>query len=328
MNEVDTTRKIAFATLIASGIVAAAFNLPAQAAAWPEKPIEVIVPYTPGGSTDTVSRVVMKRLSERLGQPVVISNKPGANSTIGTATAARAKPDGYTLVMVLAAYTVNPHLYKLNYSFKDFEPISHVADLPLFLFVNDKLPVKTVAELVDYGKKHPDTLTYASSGTGSSAHLTGANFGLQAGLSMTHVPYKGSAPILTDLLSGQVSMVFDPILVPMQYVKQGKLKALAITSAKRWDDEADIPTMGEAGFPGFVMNSWAALLAPAGTPNDIVNRVSKEIAEIVQEPEVKKTFKDSGFVPVGSTPADLTKLIQKDTVMYGQIIEKANIKLN
>lgn len=301
---------------------------PAYAAAWPEKAIEVVVPYTPGGATDTVTRVIMKKLSERLGQPVVVANKPGANSTIGTAAVARAKPDGYTFVTVLAAYTVNPHLYKLSYSFKDFEPVSHMADLPLFLFVNKDVPANTLAGLIAYGKKHPDTLTYASSGTGSSAHLTGANFGMQAGIKMTHIPYKGSAPILTDLLSGQVSMVFDPILVPMQYVKQGKLKALAIASSKRWEDESDIPTISEAGLPGFVMNSWVSLLAPAGTPKEIVDRVSSEIAAIVQENDVKKTFKDAGFVPVGSTPAQLDQLIQKDTAMYGQIVKKADIKLN
>lgn len=320
-------KKTVLAAMVVGGSLTALAGQPAHAA-WPEKPIEVVVPYTPGGATDTVTRVIMKKLSERLGQPVVVANKPGANSTIGTAAVARAKPDGYTFVTVLAAYTINPHLYKLSYSFEDFEPVSHMADLPLFLFINKDIPANTLAELIAYGKKNPDTLTYASSGTGSSAHMTGANFGLQAGLTMTHIPYKGSAPILTDLLSGQVSMVFDPILVPMQYVKQGKLKAIAITSTKRWDDEPGVPTMDEAGLPGFFMNSWASLMAPAGTPKDIVDRVSKEIAEIAKDPEVMKTFHEAGFVAVGSTPDELAKLIQKDTAMYGDIVKKANIKLN
>ena len=313
---------------IAIAMASVLVSASAHAASWPEKPVEVIVPYTPGGSTDTVTRTVMKKLSERIGQPVIVSNKPGANATIGTGQAARAKPDGYTFVMVLAAHTVNPHLYKLNYSFEDFKSVSHVADLPLFMFVSKDLPANTVQELVDYGKKNPGALSYGSSGTGSSAHLTGANFGLQAGLTMTHVPYKGSAPILTDLLAGRVSMAFDPILVPMQYVKQGKLKALAVASPKRWGDEPDIVTMEEAGFPGFLMNSWVALLAPAGTPDDIVDRVSKELAQIVTEPDVRKLFNDSGFVPVGGNPAELDQLIRKDTAMYGEIIQKANIKLD
>ncbi|PLC53372.1 MFS transporter [Pollutimonas nitritireducens] len=320
-------RELITATAAIAAAISAYAAAPAYAAAWPEKAIEVVVPYTPGGATDTVTRIVMKKLADRLGQPVIVNNKPGANSTIGTAMVARAKPDGYTFVTVLAAYTVNPHLYKLSYSFDDFQPVSHMADLPLFLFVSKDLPVNSLSELVEYGKKNPEALTYASSGTGSSAHLTGANFGLQAGLKMTHIPYKGSAPILTDLLSNRVSMVFDPILVPMQYVKENKLKVLAVTAAKRWEDEPNIPTMGESGFPGFVMNSWVSLMAPAGTPKDIVERVSTEIAAIVQEADVKKLFNDAGFVPVGGSSAELTELIKKDTAMYGEIVRKAGIKL-
>lgn len=319
-------RRFLFRSLAVS---AAALALPALAqAAWPERPIEVIVPYTPGGSTDTVTRIVMEKLAQRLGANVIVSNKPGANSTIGTSQVARAKPDGYTFGAILAAFAVNPHLYKLNYQTSDFETVSYIADLPLFLFVNNNVPVNSIAELVDYGRKHPDKLSYASSGTGSSAHMTGANFGLQAGITMTHIPYKGSAPILADLLGGQVSMAFDPILVPMQYVKQGKLKALALTSSQRWDDNPDIPTMEESGFPGFVMSSWVGLLAPKGTPRDIVDKVSGHIAEIVKEADVRQKFKDAGFVPVGGNAADLASLIERDTAMYKNIVDKAGIKLN
>lgn len=292
---------------------------------WPSKPITVIVPYTPGGSTDTVSRVVMQKLSERLGQTIVIENKPGANSTIGTAQVARAKPDGYTFVTVLAAYSANPHLYKLNYSNEDFTPVSHIADLPLFLFTSKKLPVNSVQELVEYGKKNP--LNYASSGIGSSAHLTGAHFAKIAGLEMNHIPYKGSAPILADLLSGQVSMVFDPILVPMPYVKEGKLNVLGVTSSEKYEGEESVPTLDESGFKGFKMNSWVALMAPAGTPQEIVDRVSKEITEVVKDPEVIEKFKNAGFVPVGSTPAELGELIKRDSELYGNIVKESNIKV-
>jgi len=297
------------------------------AAAWPERPVEIIVPYTPGGATDTVTRAVAERLSQRLGQTFIITNKPGANSTIGTAQAARAKPDGYTFVTVLAAYAVNPHLYKLSYKNSDFVPVSQMADLPLFLFVAKNLPVNTVQELVEYGKAHPGELTYASSGAGSSAHLTGANFAYLGGFEMTHVPYKGSAPILADLLEGRVSMVFDPILVPMQYAKKGDLKVLGITSSKRWEDDPEIPTVAESGFPGFSMASWVGLLAPAGTPDDIVEKVSKEIVEIVQEPGIKEKFKAAGFVPVGEGSKAFGELIEKDSAMYGDIIAKAGISL-
>ncbi len=313
------TGKFLFAITTLAAVVA---PLAAQAA-WPDKPIKVIVPYTPGGATDTVTRVVMQKLAERLKQPIVIENKPGANGTIGTGQAARSKPDGYTFVTVLAAHSVNPHLYKLTYSDDDFVPVSHMADLPLFLFVSKSVPANNLKELVEYGKKNH--LTYASSGTGSSAHLTGAHFAQEAGIQMTHVPYKGSAPILSDLLSGQVSMVFDPILVPMAYVKEGKLKALAITSAKRWEDEKEIPTMEEAGFKGFVMNSWASLLAPKGTPQEIVDRVSKELAEVAKDPDVKAKFNTAGFVPVGSTPAELGELIKRDSALYEKIIKENKI---
>lgn len=295
---------------------------------WPTKPIEVIVPYTPGGATDTVARFVMKRLEERLGQPVIIQNRPGANSTIGIANAARAKPDGYTFVMILAAYAVNPHLYDLPYKHEDLVSVSYIADLPLFLFVSNSVPANNIQELIEYGKKNPKKLTYGSSGVGASAHLTGANFGLQTGIDMTHVPYKGSAPILTDLVNGDVSMAFDPILVPMSYAKQGRIKVLALTSPQRWPDEPDIPTMEEAGLPGFNMNSWAGLMAPAGTPEAIIEKVSVEIADIVKEPAITEQFLKAGFVPIGGSAADLENLIQKDTKMYKEIIEKAQISVN
>ena len=320
--------------LIKTGLTAIATTLvmltaaQAQTSDWPNRNVEVIVPYTPGGATDTVTRAVMERLSQRLGQTFVVSNRPGANATIGTGQAARAKPDGYTFVTVLAAHTVNPHLYKLNYSDDDFTPISHMADLPLFLFVAKDLPVNTLQELVEYGKANNGTLTYASSGTGSSAHLTGANFSHQAGFDMIHVPYKGSAPILTDLLGGRVSLVFDPILVPMQHAKQGDLKVLAVTSTERWADEPDIPTVAESGFPGFAMNSWVALLAPAGTPQEIVDKVAAEIAEIAREEDIGKRFTAAGFVPVGTGPAELRALIERDSKMYGEIVERAQISIN
>lgn len=295
---------------------------------WPSKPIEVIVPYTPGGSTDTVARFVMKELEARLGQPIIIQNRPGANSTIGTAQAARAKPDGYTFLMILAAYAVNPHLYDLNYSLDQLTPVSHVADLPLFLFVSNAVPANNLQELIEYGKNNPGQLTFGSSGVGASAHLTGEHFALRTGLDLVHIPYNGSAPILTDLVNGNVSMVFDPILIPLPYAKEGRIKVFAITSPERWPDEPDIPTMEEAGLPDFNMSSWVGLMAPTGTPEAIIERVSAEIADIVQDPKIIQQFHQAGFVPIGGTPADLAELIQKDTQMYGEIIEKAHVTIH
>lgn len=320
-----------FMTALLSVVVASAAwqSRPAQAAdTWPDKQIKVIVPYTPGGATDTVTRIVMEKLSSRLGQAIIIENRPGANSTLGSAIAAKAEPDGYTFLSILPAYVINTHLYQLTFSPDQLEPVVHMADLPLFLFVSKDLPVKTLAELIEYGRTHPDTLTYASSGTGSSAHLTGADFALQSKIKMTHVAYKGSAPILTDLLSGRVSMVFDPVLVPMQYVKQDKLKVLAFTGKKRWPTEPDVPTMEEAGIPGFVTGSWVGLLAPTGTPQPIIARMAKEISEIVHEPDVTQKFLDAGFLPTGSTPKAFAELMRTDSERYAKIIKEAHITVN
>ena len=297
--------------------------------AWPSKPIKVIVPYTPGGSTDTVSRVVFERVSQSLGQPIIIENKPGANSTLGVGVAARAAPDGYTFVSVLAAYSANMSLYsKLSYKPSDLTPVAEMAELPLFLFASKKVPVKTVAELVDYGKKHPDTLTFGSSGVGSSAHLTGERLAMEAKVKMTHVPYNGSAPILPALVSGEVSVAFDPLLVPMPHVKSGKINVLAVASAKRWPGEPNIPTMEEAGFPGFVMSSWTGLLAPAGTPQPIVDRMAKEIAAATRSADVARKLTELGFIPVGGTPDEFRKLIERDTTRYAQIVKAARITLD
>ncbi len=322
-------RRRALKFLAAAACAAAGLgSVPAHAAdRWPSHPIRVIVPYTPGGSTDTVTRIVMEKLGPRLGQTIVVENRPGANSTLGAAIAAKAEPDGYTFLSVLPAYIINFHLYKLGYTPDDLVPVAQMADLPLFLFVAKDVPANSVAELVDYARKNPDRLTYASSGNGSSAHLTGADFALRNKVVMTHVAYKGSAPILTDLLAGRVSMVFDPILVPMQYVKQGKLKALAFTGKERWPTEPGIPTMEQAGMPGFVTGSWAGLMAPANTPKPIIERMAKEINEIVREPDVKQKFLDAGFLPAGGTAAEFADLMKKDSARYAEIIKQAHITL-
>ena len=299
----------------------------AAASDYPSQPIRLIVPFAPGGSTDIVSRTVFDAVSKKLGQTVIVENRPGANSTIGVTQTMRAPADGYHFVSVLAAYTVNMSLYKkLAYKPSDFVAVSHMADLPMFLFAANKLPVKNAKELATYGKSHP--LNYASSGTGASAHMIGARFTQENGLNAQHVPYNGSAPILADLMSGQVDVLFDPALVPMPHAKNGKIKVLAVASKQRWPGEPDVPTMEEAGFPGFVMNSWVGLLAPKGTPQPIVDKLSQTIAEAVQSPEVKDKLTQLGFGAIGSTPAQFQQLIDQDTAMYRGIIEKANVSID
>ena len=317
-----TVRLAAIACAVASNLAFAADD-------WPAKPIRVIIPYTPGGSTDTVSRVVFESVAKSLGQPIVIENKPGANSTVGVGVAAHSAPDGYTFVSVLAAYSANMSLYsKLSYKPSDLAPVAQMAELPLFLFSSKKLPVTTMAELVAYGKAHPDTLTFGSSGVGSSAHLTGERFAMETKIKMMHVPYNGSAPILPALISGDVSVAFDPLLVPMPHVKEGKINALAVASAKRWPGEPNIPTVEEAGLPGFVMSSWTGLLAPAGTPQPIIDKMAREINLAVHSPDVAKKLTDLGFVPISGTPDDFRKLIEQDIARYGEIVKAAKISLD
>lgn len=318
---------------LAGGAVAALVGLagwvgPASAAPeWPsERPIRVIVPYTAGGPSDTVTRTVMERLSKRIGQSIVVENRPGANSSLGIGQASRLLADGYNFVTVLPAHTINASLYKtMPYKPEDLLPVSLMAEMPLFLFSTKDAPGHSVAELVSYFRANPVKANYASSGQGSSAHLTGAYFGLKNDMAMTHVPYKGASQFLPDLLSGQVSMVFDAMVLEMPYVKTGKLKVLAIASEKRWPDEPEIPTMQEAGYPGFVMGSWAGLMAPAGTPAVIVARMSSEIAEIVKLPEVSAMFKRLGFLSVGSSPRDFKAFLDSEMTRYAKIIKDSGV---
>ena len=327
MHKKTTGFKLLQAALIGTLICASTLTLAQSAGDWPNKSIKVVVPYTPGGSTDTTTRIIMDKLSARLKQNIVIENKPGANGNVGTAAVARAEPDGYTFVSVLAAFSISPHLYQMPFAPDALVPISKMADLPLFLFVTNKLPITTVEELVAYGRKNPGKLNYASSGTGSSAHMTGTNFGLRSNIEAQHVPYKGSAPILADILSGQLSFVFDTMVVFMPHVKDGKLKAIAVSSPKRWPTEPNIPTVAESGYPGFAMSSWVGLMAPKGTPQPIIDRVAKEIGEIVKDPEIQQKFLAAGFIAESTTPEGFSALIKKDGAMYGEIVKKANIKV-
>jgi len=295
---------------------------------WPTRPLKVVVPYPPGAATDTITRIVMDKLAVRLKQNIVVENKPGANSSVGTALVARAEPDGYTFLSVLAGYSINPHLYKLPYSTEALIPVAKMADLPNFLFVSNSVPVNNMQELLEYGRKNPGKLNYASSGTGSSAHMMGASLALRSGIQMEHVPYKGTAPILTDLLSGEVSMVFSSMVVFMPHVKEGKLKALALSFNHRWPTEPAIPTVAESGFPGFSIISWSGLLAPAGTPKHITDRMAEEIALVLDDPDVQAKFAKGGLIADFQNAEQFGNLITRDSNMYGEIIKQANIRLN
>ena len=297
---------------------------------YPKKPITVVVPYTPGGVSDTVTRLLMKALGERLNQPVIVENQGGANGQIGSAAVARSTPDGYTLLVVVAAHAINPSLYKkMTYSpLQDLSGVSLFGNIPLLLVSSAKLPPTNLKEFVTWAKANPTQTTFASSGIGSGAHLVAELFGIASGIEVTHVPYKGMAPALTDLSSGQVAAAFDSVQTMMPQVKAGKLRALAMTSAKRWPAAPDVPTMAEAGYPSMVTGSWIGLLAPAKTPKDVVNKISTEMQKVVDSPDIHARLIEFGIEPVGGTSQQFDTFIQSEAVRWSQVIKKANITLD
>ena len=317
---------------IAAALVAALAAIPGAWAqqAWPTKPLRWIVPYTPGGITDSVTRLVAEKLGERLGQPVVIENKPGANSIVGADFVAKAPPDGYTMLTVIAAHAANATLYagKLNFDpVKSFEPVSLVAIAPLILTVNKDFPVNDVKDLIAYAKAHPNKISFGSSGIGSATHLTCELLKQTAGIEMVHVPYKGTAPALQAELAGDLQVLGDVPSSLMPHVRAGKIRALAMFSLKRVAGAAEVPTIVEAGGPPIEGSTWVMFLAPAGTPKEIVNRVSSEVAKIVNDPGLKARFVELGIDPAGTTPAETAKYLQDEIAKWGKVIQTAGVKV-
>jgi tripartite-type tricarboxylate transporter receptor subunit TctC len=303
----------------------------AQAATpFPTRPIRIVVAYTPAGATDILARTVGQKMNEAWGQPVVIENRPGANGNIGTEYAAKATADGYTLLMTTAGvHGINPSLYRrLGFdAVKDFAPVSLVAMVPNILVVNNALPVKDVQGLVAYAKANPGKLSYGSPGLGSTAHLSMELFKSMTGTNLVHVPYKGSAGVLTDLMGGQIAVTMDNIPPYLPQVKAGKIRALAISTAKRSPAIPDLPTVAEAGVRGYSSGAWFGLVAPANTPKDIVAKLSAETARILQLPDVKSRLTDLGAEPVGSTPAQFAAHIKSEIAKWAKVIKEANVEL-
>lgn len=321
-------RRAMLLTTLAVGLLAGAVA-PVRADTWPSRPIQLLIPYPPGGSADLLARPVAAKLQERLGQPVVLEYRPGAGGTIATQALARAKPDGYTLIMVLAAHAINASLYpKLPYDTrKDFAPVSLVANLPLIVAGSPSLRANTIGELIAEAKAAPGKLTFGSAGNGNTGHLAGELFNSMTGVKMTHVPYKGSAPVVTAMLAGEVQLTFDSISTSMPHIRSGKLRALAVTSGKRAALAPDVPTLAEAGVPGFDINGWYAILAPAGTPPAVVDRLSKEIATVIAEPGMKKQLAANGYEPVGSTPAALGAHIDAEIDRWSKVVKESGARL-
>lgn len=299
---------------------------------WPTRPITWVVPFAPGGSTDIVARTVGQEMSKSLGQTVVVENRPGAAGGVGAAYVARAKPDGYTLFGgTISTHAINPSLYKnLSYDpVKDFAPVSLIAYVPNVLMVDAKLPIHTVQELIDYAKKQPGKLSFASSGSGTSTHLAGELFADTIKVPMTHVPYKGSPQALQDVVAGFVPFLFDQLTAGEAMIKAGRLRALAVTSPKRSSLAPNVPTMAEAGLPGFEMVSWQALYAPHGTPPDIVQRLNAEVVRALQQPEVRKKMTEQlGMEVVGSSSAELTAFMDKEIPRWAELVKKSGATAN
>ena len=313
---------------VASFLVSLVPVLALAQGAYPEKPVRIIVPFAAGGVADMLPRIVGEKLTQKWGQPVVVENKTGASGNIGMAEGARASPDGYTLVLAPAGnLTVNPTLFK-NLPFdthRDLTPVTLLAQSPNVLVVHPSVPAKTFAELIAYAKANPGKLNFASPGEGSGAHLAGELLNSDADIKTAHIPYKGIAPAVNDLLGGQVQMMFAGISTVLQHVKAGKLVALAIASPKRSPQLPDVPTVSESGLRGFDVTSWYGIVVRAGTPPAIVQKVQRDMAEALQAPDVRTRLSDLGLEPVGNTPEEFKARIEAEAKKWGDIVENAGI---
>jgi tripartite-type tricarboxylate transporter receptor subunit TctC len=319
------SRRIAWLAL-----AAAAWAAPwhAQAQAYPEHPVRFVVPYPPGGGTDVIARIVQGKLQTALGQNIVIDNKGGAGGSVGTDIVAKAQPDGYTVLFTLNSHTVNPAIYaKLPFdTLKDFEPVGTVASLPQILVAHPQFPANNVAELIALAKAKPGTLAYASVGVGSPGHLAGELFKLRTGTQLTHVPYRGGGPAVTDVMGGQVPLLWVSIPAAAQHVKSGKLKALGVSTLKRSAAFPDVPTLQEAGVPDFEVDSWYAMFVPAKTPKPVIDRLNRALNTALQDAEVRDKLLQQGSEAVGGTPEALGQTVNVELLKWAKLAKDASIK--
>jgi tripartite-type tricarboxylate transporter receptor subunit TctC len=305
------------------------FALHAAAQSYPVKPVRMIVPYPPGGGNDTLGRLFAAKLSERLGQPFVVENRPGAGTMIGTEAAAKSAPDGYTILLSsIATHALSPNLYsRVPYDpVKDFAPITLLGIAPTVLVVNADLPAKTLQEFINLAKKQQ--LAYASGGNGTPPHINAEVFKSVAGIDLLHVAYKGGGPALVDLMAGRVQAMLDTAASAMPHVRSGKLRALAISAPRRSPELPDLPTFAEAGLPQYDTNAWYSMHAPAGTPPDIVRRLNAELVAILKDPEILARFKQLATDPVGNSPEEFAAFVRAELDKYARIIKAAGIKLD
>lgn len=301
----------------------------AMAQAWPGKPISLVVPFPPGGTTDVLARALGEKLSRSLGQPVIVENKPGAGATIGADYVAKSKADGYTLLVGAVHHTIATSVYrKLPYDFqKDLAPITTIAMVPNVLVVNSGTPARNVNELVALLKAQPDKATYGSNGNGTAQHLIGTQFQNSTGATLTHIPYKGSGPLATDLLGGQIMMSFDTITPVLQHIRAGKLRALAVTTGTRSAALPEVPTLDEAGLKGFNIGTWFGVLAPAATPRDVLSRLNTEMVKVIQSPDFVKRMAEIGAQPIGNKPEDMARQIKAETDKFAELVKVGKVTI-
>ncbi len=315
---------------IALLLASLAFALSAQAQTYPSRPVKIIVPFGPGGFTDVVARILQKELAPALGQPIIIENKPGAGSTIGTDAVAKAAPDGYTLAMISTTHVISPHLYKtIPYDpIRDFTPIMKLGEGPYVLVVHPSLGVTSVKELIAAARAKPNEIYYASSGNGSSQHLVGALFTTMAGAPLAHVPYKGSNQAMQDLLGGQVKVSFVGMPNALPNLASGKLRALAVSTKKRSADLPNVPTLDEAGVPGYDATIWLALLGPKGMPRDIVDKIHAEVVKVLSTPDARKLISSAGVEVATNSPEEMGALMQSELDRWGKVVKDTGATVN
>jgi tripartite-type tricarboxylate transporter receptor subunit TctC len=317
------------ASIVLAGalVVSGAGHAQTASTTFPVKPVRIVVPLAPGGSTDVLARLVASKLSEVWGQQVVVDNRGGAGTMIGTEIVARSPGDGYTLLMVTSAFAVNFSLYdKVPYKFSDFAPLSNVGQTPNVLAVHPTLPAKSVKELIALLRARPGQMTYSSGGVGGSTHLAGELFKLLAKVDMVHVPYKGGGPAVADLVSGQVMMTFGNLTTVLPFANAGRVRALAVTSAKRSPAIPELPTMAEAGVPGFEAATWNGLVAPAATPKDIVVKLNADIVKILSMPDTRAKLASNGLEPIGDTPGAFSAHISNEIARWAKVVKAAHIR--
>ena len=324
------TRRTGIKTLVAAALLATGRGSALAQADFPSKPLTMIVPFSAGGTTDILARIVGQALGQELGESIIIENKPGAGGNIGAQQAARAKADGYTLFMgTVGTHAINQSLYKkLPYDpLKDFTPLSRVATVPNLLVAHPSRPYKTVQEMIAYAKANPGDVTYGSPGSGASPHVSGALFQSMPGAELTHIPYKGSAPAVSDLLGNQIAVMFDNMPSAIQHVRSGKLRPIAVTTAKRSPELPDVPTIAEAGVPGYEATSWFGLWAPAGTPAPVLDKLHSALTKVLQDPAVVKKIADQGGEVVIDAPAEFEAFIQSEAAKWGKVVKESGAEV-